>query len=117
MKGYQMSSRKRSPLHDYWHPRVEGQIRHTIGQHPEWFAFKSPVHQRACVISLAKRIVGEIVAACTVATIPDGMAANCVETVGSGSAADVLPPGRDGDAHCCASGNPMIAPDRKGTQP
>lgn len=59
-----MTSRKRSPLHDFWHPRVEGQIRHTIGRHPEWFNLPIKTSaKRDCINSLAKRIVGEIVAA------------------------------------------------------
>lgn len=57
--------RKHSPQHDFWHPRVEGQIRHTIGRHPEWFAEiikTSEMRRESMVNSLAKRIVGEIVA-------------------------------------------------------
>ena len=57
-----MSKRKHSPLHDYWHPRVEGQIRDTIYHHPEWFHFVTEQQKKDCINSLAKRIVGEIIA-------------------------------------------------------
>ncbi len=60
-----MSKRKHSPAHDFWHPRVEGQIRDAMHHHPEYFA---PVARSAVVNSLAKRIVGEIVAVCAMAT-------------------------------------------------
>lgn len=66
-----MTQRKHSPEHDFWTPRVEGQIRHTIGQHPEWFTFKTEFEKRTLVNSLAKRIVGEIVAASSVARMPE----------------------------------------------
>lgn len=56
-------NRKRTPLHDYWHRRVEGQIRHTMNVHPKWFSFKNETDKKACINSLAKRIVGEIIAA------------------------------------------------------
>lgn len=49
-------------LYDKWHPRIEGQIRHTMGQHPKWFVFKNAADKETCVNSLAKRIVGEIIA-------------------------------------------------------
>jgi len=55
-----MTLRKHSPLHDKWHRRVEGQIRDCIHNHPEWF--KSCKDHKRMVNSLAKRIVGEIVA-------------------------------------------------------
>lgn len=58
-----MTNRKRSPVHDFWHTRVEGQIRHTIGRHPEWFSLPNARMKGTCIHSLAKRIVGEIVAA------------------------------------------------------
>lgn len=57
-----MTARKHTPQHDFWTPRVEGQIRHTIGRHPEWFVFKGAREKQNCVNSLAKRITGEIVA-------------------------------------------------------
>lgn len=52
-----------SPIHAKWHRRVEGQINHTINTHPKWFVFKDKHDRVDCVNSLAKRIVGEIVAA------------------------------------------------------
>lgn len=47
-----------SPLHKKWHKRVEGQIRDTIHSHPEWF--QGDIERMTN--SLAKRIVGEIIA-------------------------------------------------------
>lgn len=70
--------RKHSPLHDKWHRRVEGQIRDTIHAHPKWFSFKNEGDKQDCINSLAKRIVGEIVAAAKVETIQDNMVARCV---------------------------------------
>lgn len=58
-----LNNRHKSPLHEYWWKRVEGQIRCCVKEHPEWFAGDTEVMKN----SLAKRIVGEIVAACTVA--------------------------------------------------
>jgi len=57
-----MTLRKHSPMHDFWTPRVEGQIRHTMGRHPSWFTALSKSERVFFVNSLAKRIVGEIVA-------------------------------------------------------
>ena len=55
--------RKHTPLHDFWHRRVEGQIRDTVYHHPEWFNVKKgSMECETLVNSLAKRIVGEIVA-------------------------------------------------------
>lgn len=64
-----MTARKHSPLHDYWHTKVEGQIKHTIGCHPEWFNVTDR-QKKQLINSLAKRIVGEIVASLTMATKP-----------------------------------------------
>lgn len=58
----QMTKRKYSPAHDFWHPRIEGQIKHTIGQHPDWFNFKNKNQKQDCINSLAKRIVGQVLA-------------------------------------------------------
>lgn len=77
--------RKHTPIHDYWHPRVEGQIRHTISCHPEWFNIRNERQQETFVNSLAKRIVGEIAAVCTVAAKRAEVAGNCD---GSEGAAD-----------------------------
>ena len=54
--------RKYTPLHNKWHRRVEGQIKNTINCHPNWFNFKNPIDRNNCINSLAKRIVGEIIA-------------------------------------------------------
>ncbi len=72
-----MTRRKHSPLHDRWTARVEGQIRHTIGQHPEWFSFVDDHARQACVNALAKRIVGEIVAAGKLAAVLDADDLTC----------------------------------------
>ena len=57
-----MTRRRHSPEHDFWHPRVEGQLRDAIYSHPEWFAFQSERQKRDAINSMSKRIVGEIVA-------------------------------------------------------
>lgn len=54
--------RKHSSLHDKWHPRVEGHIRDCLRSHPEWFNQEAKSFKKNFVNSLAKRIVGEIVA-------------------------------------------------------
>jgi hypothetical protein len=72
-----MSNRKHSPEHDFWHRRVEGQIRHTIGQHPEWFNFPQPYDKKHCVNSLSKRIVGEILAVRMMAKVTKDMTLHC----------------------------------------
>lgn len=56
--------RKYSPAHDYWHKRVEGQIKDCMNQHPQWFNYRNELAKRRIVNSLAKRIVGEIVVGC-----------------------------------------------------
>jgi len=48
----------KSPEHDRWHRIVEGQIKDCARQHPEYFSNST---FEACLNSLAKRIVGEIV--------------------------------------------------------
>lgn len=74
-----MTKRKHSPQHDFWHPRVEGQIRH-----PEWFTFKDDNARRDCVNSLAKRIVGEIVAGVELASVPEKYGSQLSSQAGSG---------------------------------
>lgn len=65
-----MTKRKHTPLHDFWHPRVEGQIRDAMTKHPEWFAQMNDTMRYTVVTSIAKRIVGEIVAGASLAPIP-----------------------------------------------
>lgn len=55
------SSRKTSAAHKFWYPRVEGQIRDCMRNHPYWFSL-DPEDRRKLVNSIAKRVVGEIVA-------------------------------------------------------
>ncbi len=72
-----MTIRKHSPLHDKWHKRVEGQIRDAMTSHPEWFNIRDSQHKAFIINSLAKRIVGEIVADFPLATKPAGVGGNC----------------------------------------
>lgn len=72
-----MTMRKKTPEHDFWHKRVEGQIRHTIGRHPEWFNFEEPYEKSNCVNSLAKRIVGEILAVAKMAEMTKKASQKC----------------------------------------
>lgn len=53
------------PQYAAWRNRVEGQIRHTIHEHPEWFDLPDEETKNRCIRSMAKRIIGEIVAAMT----------------------------------------------------
>lgn len=78
-----MTNRKHSPAHDIWHRRVEGQIQHTIGQHPKWFNLKNDSEKRTMINSLAKRIVGEIMADITLARIPGVDGGPCPRSVES----------------------------------
>lgn len=91
-----MTRRKHSPVHDFWHPRIEGQIRHTIGQHPRWFRFnQKSSDERDCINSLAKRIVGEIVAAYRSGDKTDSNDANCKN---QGNVANAVTVSRQGGA-------------------
>lgn len=63
-----MTLRKQTPLHDKWHRRVEGQLRDVIHSHPEWFSFEDEHDKKCCINSIAKRVVGEIVADCVLAS-------------------------------------------------
>ena len=113
-----MTSRKQGAIYDKWHRRVEGQIRHVIGQHPEWFAFAKDLSDHGekgyrarnarywCINGLAKRIVGEIVADAELATVPGGVVADCTAAEGKGDASHVLPSGRESAARCSRPGNP-----------
>lgn len=68
-----MTRRKQTPEHDFWHSRVEGQIKHTIGCHPEWFNFPNGYDKSHCINSLAKRIVGEILAVTRMAEVTENV--------------------------------------------
>lgn len=61
MTGYR-SSKPIPPAYAFWRNRIEGQIRHTINEHPEWFNLSDEEERDRCVRSTAKRIIGEIVA-------------------------------------------------------
>ena len=51
---------KYSPEHARWHRIIEGQIRDCMFQHPEFFNPKAD--KKVLINSLAKRIVGEVLA-------------------------------------------------------
>ena len=72
-----MTKRRMSPIHNLWHRRVEGQIRHVIRCHPEWFRFDEKFTREVLINSLAKRIVGEIVAAYGVAPTDARVLSRC----------------------------------------
>jgi hypothetical protein len=97
-----MTMRKHTPMHDFWHRKVEGQIRDAIHHHPEWFNFPTPVNRNACINGLAKRIVGEIVAGYGLATTSAGVAVHCSCSKGAGGVGkDVAGQGKGGSS--CAS--------------
>ena len=54
--------RYKSDEHERWHRRVEGQIRDCIHMHPRWFVGVAEDDRANFTRSLAKRIVGEILA-------------------------------------------------------
>ena len=84
--------RKHSPQHDFWHRRVEGQIRHTIGCHPEWFTVMSHKRREAMINSLAKRIVGEIIVGVRIMpAMPGTDVVTCASQAESGDGASVSP--------------------------
>lgn len=94
--------RKYSPLHNKWHKIVEGQIRHTMGRHPKWFVFKDETDKKTCINSLAKRIVGEIVADRALAVIPQEDVPTCVPEDKEGSGGGNLRSSRKGVATYCS---------------
>jgi len=55
------TNHKINPSYAWWRKRIEGQIRHTINEHPEWFNL--PDDKDRPVRSMAKRIIGQIIAA------------------------------------------------------
>lgn len=80
------------PEYLFWRKRIEGQIRHTIREHPEWFNLSNEEIRDRCIRSTAKRIIGEIVAGTptgnsvngggtvTAAISPDGAVQDCSAT-------------------------------------
>lgn len=103
-----VTQRKRSPIHDFWHPRIEGQIRDAMFSHPEWFNVTSKADARTLVNSLAKRIVGEIAAVASVAAKRAEVADICPSTSGSGGGS-LLPPGGGGVGTNCTPPEPRNA--------
>lgn len=102
-------NRKHTPIHDFWHRRVEGQIQHTINCHPEWFSFRDERERKACINSLGKRILGEIVAALSVAAMPSVVLSRCVGSEGD----DGCRPGavmREGVVYVASLPSPWICP-------
>jgi len=57
-----MTKAKYLPEYLFWRRRIEGQIKHMINEHPEYFNFGNDVARGKCIRSMAKRIIGEIVA-------------------------------------------------------
>lgn len=53
---------KYTAAHIFWRNRVEGQIRHAIHEHPEWFNLPDEYSYKRCVNGIAKRVIGEIIA-------------------------------------------------------
>jgi hypothetical protein len=51
-----------SLIHKKWHRIIEGQIKGCINEHPEYFNITHEKRRGDIINSLAKRIVGEIVA-------------------------------------------------------
>jgi hypothetical protein len=98
-----MTKRKHSPIHDFWHPRVEGQIRDAIYSHPEWFSFASERDKRTMINSLAKRIVGEIAAAGIVAAERAEVVPTCPIAQGDDGAAKVPSDGGEVVRNCVPS--------------
>lgn len=105
-----MTQRKHSSAHDFWHPRVEGQIRHTMNRHPEWFTFKNARERKNAINSLAKRIVGEIVAGRELAAVTAGVDPSCPPREESGVARDVTPRRSEGGRGHCAPDVSRFAP-------
>jgi len=50
------------PEYQAWRRRIEGQIRHMMNEHPEFFNLPTVDAKERCIRSMAKRIIGEIVA-------------------------------------------------------
>lgn len=53
---------KYPPEYLFWRKRIEGQIRHTMYEHPEFFT-QEAYGEKGLVDRMAKRLIGEIVAA------------------------------------------------------
>lgn len=100
-----MTKRKQGAIYDFWHPRVEGQIRHTMNVHPEWFSFSTPHTKEDCVNSLAKRIVDEIVAGTDLASVTEPLA----NTEGNVENGGVGQPSVRGDAAIGPVGDCQVA--------
>ena len=121
--GLGMTARKQGTVYDKWHRRVEGQIRHVIGQHPEWFTFtskndcKSQNAQFWCINALAKRIVGEIVADLKLATVSNPVVSNCLDLMGKDDDCRLSSSERQDASWCPALGNPESNKDRCVAQP
>ena len=97
-----VTNRKNTPLHDFWHRRVEGQIRDAMHSHPEWFKITGKTQKQTLVNSLAKRIVGEIVAVSVMAAKRAEVGPQCSSTSGSDGGNLRLPSDGGGDGASCA---------------
>lgn len=50
------------PEYQVWRNRIEGQIKHAMNEHPEWFNLRTQEIKDRAIRSIAKRVIGEIVA-------------------------------------------------------
>lgn len=56
-----MKQKPIKPEYQAWRKRIEGQLKHAMNEHPEWFNLPTQeIRDRACR-SIAKRVIGEIV--------------------------------------------------------
>lgn len=53
------------PRYQAWRSRIEGQIKHAMNEHPEWFRYENQEEKKRICRSIGKRIIGEIVAGIT----------------------------------------------------
>lgn len=95
----------------YWRNRVEGQIRHAINEHPEWFNLPTQKDRDRCVRSVAKRIIGEIVAGSTTGNSQGSDANGCVSALSECGASTRASFGTVGGT--CAADRPFIPTNNK----
>lgn len=100
--------RKISPFHDKWRRRVGGQIRHTIGRHPEWFNLKNEQDKNVYISSLTKRIVGEIVADSMLAPMSAEVLPTCYQSSNEESGATLFSSVEEGETKLPSSGKTLF---------
>jgi hypothetical protein len=57
-----MQSKPIKPEYQAWRKRIEGQLRHAMNEHPEWFNVPTREIKDRAIRSIGKRVIGEIVA-------------------------------------------------------